>query len=1172
MKKFLRALALSFSAGVLACSSTLGAGSNAIGDFTVLENWMGLESSEVKSLEGEATALLSVPGEAKFEYTEAKAYSSGEDVHFSDLLDAIRVEDWFDYRYLEFQVRLPDEHPLELECVIFPLDIGRPDYVDSLSSKLTVRGEGWQTVVFSLRDFDYLRHQGAFWKYIQKVRLSAMGEADSVLISQPRLKKSKQVAISAAVKSKPAKVGGTASYELLLENESAQERNVSLILEKTGYEACPAELSETELRLGPWESQTLELSVLMNDLVAPGGRELRKVTVIPDGRGDLKEELSLITVRELPHPYLTHTEAGWDMVKQKSQTVEWAKAAKQVYLDTANRWRVPSPRSKGDYSYKHTVAQDALRCAIAWKLSGDDKLALKVTKFLHEFSDPETGYPTTNRVSGAFVHRGNFFLNLARAYDLVYNHPSLSEQDHAKIEHAMRLFSRWANYMLTTGDGNNHQDGMAAGALLNGLVMQDFAEVERYLYGTGGILDLVGHGVLDDGHYFEGTINYNLLSGDIFNAVAIGLEPWGLNLKDWKIPAKYGKDIMVAPWSMGGEFLGMSFQRQGPSTRSYRGLKDIWDAVIPMMDWRGVVFASADSGGKDLKDGSNNKPGLGFDLAYYLWRDPAYVPLIKKMRNRDLLYGVVDLPEVDDELGSESYVSENVGFAVLRSNAEEPRERYQVVQRYGTHGGYHGHFDKTSLLSLSRYGRSHYNTEASWYGYWSFMFKMWVQTSDAHNMTVVDHRMQKPTDDRRILFHDGELMKVSATEIETVWIDPPYGGQTPYALKMPEEKSWAEARWLPTPKELRPQGDTGTPSEPIMQRRLIVVTNDYVVMADYLKGEQEHDFDNLFNSKGMIDLTADEKVFLRHTSQADSSPYSSAQFITNCDWYDTTGPVKASFVLDWSKGEMGGKQSHSEPGVMNLDYYSLWPLKTEVMVGNYPESLNVARHLFYKVIGDGKVLQEGKLAPWILGKVDIDVDVEGVDTLEIETRVEKARDAKTIFLGSPALVTESGKEVSISKKAVKLKNIASAVSPNRDYAGGNVSIFGEDYAKSLAAEPANRGETGRITINLKGKKATRFQATLGGDYPVGGDDIHRKIIATRSSGQEARFLSLVELHEDKSVIKSVRAESATKLVVEKADGRTETIDILGLDGDGDAVVELSISEGGKVIAREATVN
>ncbi|MDF7825462.1 hypothetical protein P4B35_15655 [Pontiellaceae bacterium B12227] len=1140
-----------------------------VGNFQTLENWTGLQTSGQRTPDGEFVAVFPMSGKAAFSYSEPKTFLSGETVDFSDMLDEVCVEDWYDYRYLEFQVKTQGAGPVELECTIQPLEVGRPDYVDALSSKATVQGEGWQKVVFSLRDFDYLTHQGTFWKHIQGLELSASGSAGSVLISQPRLKKSKMVHLSAPVKSKPGRVGETVSYDLRIENESSRVRNIALVLENTAWEACPAALSENQLVLQPLESKTVRLTVTMNELVAPGGREIRKVTLIPDGRGDLKEELSLITVRELPHPYLLHTEEGWQKVREKAATVEWAKAARQEYIDKAKRWRVPGARSKGDYSFKHTAARDAAGCAIAWKLSGDEALAEKVIQFLRAFSNSETGYPTTIRNSGAHVHRGMFFVHLSRAYDLVYNHPSLTEQDHADIEHAMRLYSRWVDYMLKTGDGNNHQDGLSAGALMNGLVMQDFAEVERYLYGTGGILDLVGQGVLDDGQYFEGTANYNILAGNIFNSVAVALEPWGLNLKDWNIPAKYGKHIMVSPWALSGEFLGMSFERQGPSTRTYRRLKDIWDAVIPMADWRGVVFASNDSGGVDLAGGQNNEAGFGFDMAYYLWKDPAYVPLLRMLKKRDLLYGAAELPDLGNELGTDSYVNDNVGFAVMRSNAADPRDRYQVVQRYGTHGGYHGHFDKTSLLSLSRFGRSHYNTEASWFGYWSFMFKMWVQTSDAHNMTVVDHRMQKPADNRRMLFHDGELMKVSATEIETEWIDPPYGGQTPYALKMPEEKTWQEARWLPTPGNPRPQGDTGTPSEPILQRRLIITTDDYVVMADYLKGSEPHDFDNLFNCKGLVGLSG-KTDFVKHTAQCDPNPYSSAQFITDCNWYKTDGTAKAEFSLDWSKGEMGGRHSSSEPGVMNLDYYSLWPKKAGLMVGNYAESLEVARQLFYKVIGDGKVLAEGQFAPWILGKVVIDVDVKGFQTLEIETRIEKAKSLKTIFLGAPKLLNAAGDEVPFS---IETENMAEAAGANLDYAGGSVSLFGEHYASSFAAEPADRKKAGTISINLRGKNAARFTAVLGGDYPVGGDDIHRKIIATRSTGKEARFLSAVELHENNPVIRSIEALNEDKIIVDRMNGQVDRYTISGLDGvDTQVAVDMVVEQDGRTIATEKTKN
>lgn len=1144
-----------------------------IGDIQRLENWTGLIESDQKTTCGDSAAMLKAPGKAVFEYTEPKSYTGWETPAFSDMLDEVAVEDWFDYRYIEFDVKLPDERALEVVVTVFPLKIGRPDYLESLSSKVRVQGGGWQKVMMPLREFDYKHHQGTFWRVVKRVAIAGSfldGQAaGEVLLGQPRIKTSKAVSLSSPVKSRPVKPGETAVYDLFVENESGESRQITLLLEETAWEACPATLSETQLVLAPWERKQVSLRVEMNDRVAPGGRESRKVSVIPDGRGDLREELRIITVRYFPHPYLLHTEAGWQEVIKKAETVKWAAAARDAYVTAAKKWRVPAI-GKGNYCYKLTEARNMAKCAIAWKLTGDEELAEKVVKFLRDFSDPETGYPTKIRSNnGSHVHQGMFFINVARGYDLLYDHRLLTPHDHQNMEQTMRLYSHWVDTDLMTGDGNNHQAGLTGGAVLNALVMQDFDEVERYLHGTGGYVDLLGQGILDDGHYFEGTANYNILTANIANSIAIAFEPWGMDVKNWKIPAKYGKFVMVSDWAMRGDFLGMNFERQGPSTRNYRQLKDLWDAVLPMSDYRGVVFPTSDSVSIDLGSGEN-EAGFGYDMAYYMWRDPAYVPILNIMKNRDLLYGVVDLPEVPFELGRASYCADNVGFAVLRSKAEgkNDRDRIQAVQRYGTHGGYHGHFDKTSLASLSRFGRFHYGTEASWYGYWSFMFKMWVQTSDAHNMTVVDHRMQKPNDNRRMLFHSGDLMQVSATEIETEWIDPPYGGQTPYALKMPEEKAWQEARWLPTPENPRPQGDTGTPSEPVLQRRLIVVTDDYVVMADYLKGKEKHDFDNLFNCKGLVEISAERTTFVTHTAQCDPDPYSSAQFITDCNWYETEGSVKASFLLDWSKGEMGGRHSCSEPGVMNVDYYTLWPKKAGLMVGNYAESLDVARQLFYKVIGDGKVLTEGQFAPWILGKAEIDVDVQGLENLVIETRVEKAKNLKTIMLGVPILLDVSGKEIPFT---VETENIAEAAGKNLDYAGGKVTLFGEHYASSIAAEPADRKRAGSVKINLKGKNAARFKAVLGGDYPVGGDDIHRKIMATRSSGTEARFLSAVELHEDNPVIRSIKAISANEIEVVRLDGKLDRFKITGFDG-GDVAVEMTVEEGGKVIASEETKN
>jgi len=114
----------------------------------------------------------------------------------------------------------------------------------------------------------------------------------------------------------------------------------------------------------------------------------------------------------------------------------------------------------------------------------------------------------------------------------------------------------------------------------------------------------------------------------------------------------------------------------------------------------------------------------------------------------------------------------------LRSQKEgrEQKEQIQVAMKYGTHGSYHGHFDRASLLSLMRYGRSFWNPETSWFGYGSYMYKWWVQPSMAHNMVVVDGKMQEPQETNPLLFHTGKMMQAMAVETNARWSNPPYFG------------------------------------------------------------------------------------------------------------------------------------------------------------------------------------------------------------------------------------------------------------------------------------------------------------------------------------------------------------------------------------------------------------
>jgi hypothetical protein len=90
---------------------------------------------------------------------------------------------------------------------------------------------------------------------------------------------------------------------------------------------------------------------------------------------------------------------------------------------------------------------------------------------------------------------------------------------------------------------------------------------------------------------------------------------------------------------------------------------------------------------------------------------------------------------------------------------------------------------------------------------------MWVQTSLAHNMVVVDKKMQRPRPGKIVLFHDEHNYKACVVETLSEWSDVPYGGQTPYPQTFPDEKCKIEGRYILPPPYKRRQGDIGEYTE-----------------------------------------------------------------------------------------------------------------------------------------------------------------------------------------------------------------------------------------------------------------------------------------------------------------------------------------------------------------------
>jgi hypothetical protein len=442
-------------------------------------------------------------------------------------------------------------------------------------------------------------------------------------------------------------------------------------------------------------------------------------------------------------------------------------------------------------------------------------------------------------------------------------------------------------------------------------------------------------------------------------------------------------------------------------------------------------------------------------------------------------------------------------------------------------------------------------------------------------MVVVDRKMQEATPGERLLWHTGKLMQATAVETTARWSNPPYGGMVyDYVpVRSFEEKTWREGRSVPIPPYPPTYGTLTGFTEPILQRRLMVVTDDYVVLADYLKGTQPHTFDSLLQLKGFEGLDGADKKFMRHDAQWNPDPVGGAQFVTDADWYSVTAPALGRFEEKWGPGadEEGSRSIGNEPGVLKLDVHSLWPKDQQIMVATAPENHDTEKRLYYTVRGDGKVLAEGKFGAWILGKADIDVPVAGMKGLELETRVELSK-KPTVFWGNARIVTSDGKEIALSDLPVETTNILAAKEPNKDYFGGPVKIVGMEYDRATAGQPEDATKPGVIRVNLEGANAVRFKATLGSDYPPGPEEQRRKVYAVQAPrGTEARFLTVIEPYDQTPMVKSAVALSADELRVELVDGREQDITIQNFTGSGkDIAVKVQESKGGAPTREESS--
>ncbi|HWB94736.1 MAG TPA: hypothetical protein VG605_22930, partial [Puia sp.] len=1026
---------------------------------------------------------------------------------------------------------------------------GKPDY--GIKAQLNITGRGWHSVFVSWDQFAMNKAQTEPLEYVKSLVL-ATNAAMAIKVRNITLVRGRAVALFCQERGHSVPRGATATYEVWVGNPTDKKIAVALKFDTYGWESMTPEVSPAEMELQPGEGRRCEVRVQIPQRVTPGIHEKQVLHAIANGNPG--ETLELITVSALPHPYIQHTEEAWDSIREKVRSYPWAAQARDEYLRKADAWQVPEPhtqitgsdnRDKGLALFDPPQREPLTGCGIAWQLTKDRRYASKIATFLRRLCDPVHGYPATFRAGNqAFVQEGEFFQWIAIAYDNIAASGVLTAEDQKNIEHTFRLFYETVDRAMRSGAINNWNVAEVTGALYCALAIQDWTMVVRMFSGPAGILDQFSNGVMNDGWWYECSVSYNTWCTTEFSQVAIALQPWGIDFKDMQIPMGTTPYYSLSTQSRKPGLYGINFEKWGPVTRNAIGIKAMWDAIPRFADYRGVMFGVNDAT-------ENHVAGQPYELAYYLYHDPEYAAVIRRGNRRDLLYGVPNLPDTPSTLDTKSAYADNIGIVMLRSQTKDRplREQLQAALHYGTDGGFHGHFDRTNLLSMMRYGRSFYNPEMIWYGYPSYMYKFYVQTSMSKNMVVVDQKMQEPVESFRKLFYTGNMMQAAMVETDARWSNPPYGGMRYDYLGNISlaEKCRQEGRSIALPARPPAYGELTGFTEPVLQRRLMIVMDDYIILADYLHAAREHTYDWLFQGKGFQNIQAPQKQWLRHDRQMNPDPLGAAQFITDCDWWQTTGASKTSFAMRWGKDadNSGTRSLYNEDGPLNIDVITAWPHTRENMIGTAPEDHELATKVRYKILGDDSTLAAGETGAWILGSVNIDEPLKNIHRLQLHTSVERVG-RPTLFWGNLVVRTADGKTIPLKDLPQITENIRPVPAAGKDYFGGPVKLGGEPCTNSLPAVPADAQHDAVISVDLTGVGAVRLSGILGGDFPLGGESQRRKTYAVRTHGKTTSYLTVIEPYESQAMVLSAEASDADHLKVTLADGRVQEIVITGL--------------------------
>lgn len=1104
-----------------------------------------------------------------------------------------------------------------------------------LRREFTLAEPGEHLCDMSLESFDIEMVKSNVWRELKS--LEVIGDAR---IMDAKILRGSSIAIETGVLGKSGKVGETVRYTVTVHNCLGTNQWVSASQAAEGWESMGARIVPEKFLLEPYGNCQVEVSVQVHEYMPAGAHEKTILCFLPEGNSAGAAQVSFYTLSALEHPYIYHTKDGWGEVAKKIQREAIFGPGYEKLRRDAEDWDVPPmvPFGERDYCYDTFQENYLMACAYLYSITKEVKYAEKIAAFFRFFTEPDTGYPMRKKgCSQSYVQEGHFFQHLALAYDMIYDAGVLEPEEHEGIENCFRIYMGILDRHICSGHISNWTLSELTGAVYCAMVLQDFERVERFCFGPCGSFEQLRHGAFADGWWFECSVGYNIWVASMFLHTAHALLPFGINLIHYHFPLSYGKQVDSMNIAQVGEAEseradtglegrgsgravtgsegkgseradtdsesrgskranadtegyglrgirhGMYNEKWGGIKKSYIRIKDLFDAVVPFLDERGVLFGINDSDEKKIE---GVHFGSTFDLAYTYYRDPAYIPVIRNFEMADPVFGHGSFPEEAGSVpqaqkGMGAYVSgsaikdvpadkktrnayaDNIGIACLRSRTEgrAGREQIQAVLRYGSHGFAHGHFDRTELLSVMRYGRSFFNPEHVWWGYGHFMYKFYVQNSNTKNMAVVDGKMQVPADARRVLFYSGERMQAAGVRTVSRWGFPPFGGMIYREGESLKERCAYNASDLPS-YDAAPYGEITELTEPIAQTRIMAVLDDCLVLFDSLVGQEEHRYESLMQIKGFLKLEGvggGNVLFAGHTGKKSEDPRSDEQFITDCLWYTADGETVAKFETIYGEGEdlRGTRSRYNEPGSLCMDVYTAWPKENRQCVGLAAEDLGQKSPYDMKVWDGEDCAASFGANPWLLGARKLDVRLNpDSNRLKLEIHCKPLfneqmypHDSKQcLFLGGAYVELEDGSRMPLTELTVRQHNIDGVMGIGKDYQGGRVLIEGIEYPDAIPISPVDHGRQGVLEYDLSQVRAVRLGGIIGVDNFPGEEAQRRRTYGVAQKAVKGRFITVIEPHEGAGKIAFVEGISENRVGIRYRNGSRQEVAVEEIDG------------------------